>query len=719
LNITKGALLGILATLMLFFVLASPPPAAATPTANVVTTTVNLQVQPLYDVYGSGTTYAAVTLVASAITAQNESLTISSSILPTYHTGFAIVDGHSENLTLSVTPGAFYTITFALPDNTSAFQLTYYGTFNGASFLWRYLSPSSFVETATSNPSLYASAPIIEVTVPAGTVVSQLYGFGGGAIPLNQLQQQNATPGYLTYVMPPSAGLIVLQSHLFLPASIAVTAAALVVVALAALNLFKPGKAFYDGLARRIWGIGGGLKRALRIPASGGAFSIRALLKPRTLLALFIICALVMVALAAAGGPDSRTKAYVVANPGTTMAVQTELQQITGNALVLGPQQDYSDFNVMSSVGQFNLIVISNYPQASLNEEIGFILPYMGNVPVIMFDSGANSTLVTSIKELYPEADLLQVQNVTSLTSAQENQLVLYLNLNQRTNILGITLGDSSFKLLLATEAVFSMLLVFVGWAYLGSLASEPRTTTDLYNLLIIISAGIFVFFFSETIYVVTSSLLAVPISLHAVNSDAHDVTAIGLLGFGGGSTPRLAVGVVGLILGALGAEGGLRARKSDFVLVAGVVLVLMANPLAIGEYIFQGILLFFPLGNLAFGSAYADSLSFKGFIYGFGQALGGGINGTYVLSAGKILYFAGLAPLAYVRKLGRITTVLGVFVVAFLVGDGGVRVGEMTPEKTVVAVVPGLVVGFVFVAIFLAFAAMEKYVRGNWKSRN
>ncbi len=52
------------------------------------------------------------------------------------------------------------------------------------------------------------------------------------------------------------------------------------------------------------------------------------------------------------------------------------------------------------------------------------------------------------------------------------------------------------------------------------------------------------------------------------------------------------------------------------------------------------------------------------------------------------------------------------------MIGDGGVRVGEMTPDKTVIAVVPGLVAGFAFAAVILGLAAIEKYVRGNWKSR-
>jgi hypothetical protein len=268
--------------------------------------------------------------------------------------------------------------------------------------------------------------------------------------------------------------------------------------------------------------------------------------------------------------------------------------------------------------------------------------------------------------------------------------------------------------LILGGEAVLSIVLVFLGWAYLGSLTSESRSMSDLSHLVEVVAVGIFVFFFSETLYVVTSSLLAFPLSLHAVSSGAKDVTAIGLLGFGGGTAPRLAAGFLGVLVGAVAPETGLKVRKSDFALIAGIALVLLANPLSLGQFVFQGILLFFPIGSLAFGGAFSASLTLKSFIYGIGSALGGGVNSTYVLSAGKILYFAGLVPLAYFKKMGRTTTVVALLLVALIIGDGGVRVGEMTPDKTVVAVLPGLATGFAFLVVILGFAVVEKYVRGN-----
>ena len=233
---------------------------------------------------------------------------------------------------------------------------------------------------------------------------------------------------------------------------------------------------------------------------------------------------------------------------------------------------------------------------------------------------------------------------------------------------------------------------------------------SGLYQLASIVSSGVFVFLFSETIYVTTSLLLAFPLSLHAVISGAKDVTAVGYLGFGGGSTPRLAAGFAGVLLGVGLTEGAPKIQKTDLAIILGFILFVLADPLYLGQFVYQSLLLF--VGNFAFGSAFTSSQSLKGFIYGVGSVFGGSINPTYLMSAGKMLYFAGLVPLAYIGRMGRTTTALAVLLCALLIGDGGVRVGEMTPDKTVIAVVPGLFVGFAFLVIVLGLAAGEKYIR-------
>jgi hypothetical protein len=706
---TRAPLLGLIAGLFLIILLSSASPAHAQ-TSGQATISVTEQVQPLYDVYGGNTNQITVLVSGSSSSVPSGSFTIITLFKPAPGSFL-----NASEIGSPVLLGGQYNSNITINRGSASFSVTLLGSEGGASFLWRYLAGAPLVLVTGLSPS---PSPLYLITVPSGNILSQMYNLKGGTLPLNSASATSGG-GQVTYSLPSTAALLIFQSSSFLPASIAITVAALALVALGALNLFPQGRQLFDGVFRQLRAVRGTTARVVAfVGGPGKGFRFRSLLQPRKLLALFILCALVMVALGAVGGPDPRLKAYVLAGgSSSTQAIQGQLANVEDNVLVLTPTQDFTDFNVMSSVGQFNIVVFSNYSPAEIQQAGSFVLGSLGNVPIIMVDGTGNETITKSIETLYPD-QVLVVGNASSLTSTEQSQLRLLLSLSQRTNILGLNISNGGFKILLEVEAVLSMVLVLLGWAYLGSLTSESRTMSDLSHLVLLIGAGVFIFFFSETIYVVTSSTLAVPLSLHAVNSDAHDVTAIGLLGFGGGSTPRLAAGFVGILLGAVGAEGGLRFRKADFALIAGVLLVLLANPLFIGQYVYQGILLFFPIGNYAFGTAFTNSLSFKGFIYGFGSALGGDVSQAYVLSAGKILFFAGLVPLAFMKKMGRTTTVIALLIVALMIGDGGVRVGEMTPDKTVIAVVPGLIAGFAFAAMILGLAAVEKYVRGNWKSR-
>ena len=212
--------------------------------------------------------------------------------------------------------------------------------------------------------------------------------------------------GQVTYSINQFVGLLVFQSVSFLPASIAITVAALAIVALAALNLFAQGRQLFDNIFRPVRAGAGISVRAMRYLGLGKGFRMRGLFEPRKLLAMFILCALVMVAIGAMGGPDPRLKAYVIAgNQATANQVQKELQQINDNVLVLTPSQDFTDFNVMSSVGQFNLVVFANYTEPQIQQVGPFVLGNLGNVPVIVVDN-TNLTITQSIETLYPDSFL-------------------------------------------------------------------------------------------------------------------------------------------------------------------------------------------------------------------------------------------------------------------------------------------------------------------------
>ena len=89
----------------------------------------------------------------------------------------------------------------------------------------------------------------------------------------------------------------------------------------------------------------------------------------QSLLIVFVLCGVLMVslgALARAGSGNEGT--YVIASlAAQTTLIQSQLQSIFGNVQVITPAQDYSDFNgSWSSVGMFNMVVVSDYPSVAV-----------------------------------------------------------------------------------------------------------------------------------------------------------------------------------------------------------------------------------------------------------------------------------------------------------------------------------------------------------------
>ena len=714
-----SALEALLATLLvLILLLPSVPVKGQIQGTNIVNVGVQVHISPVYDIYGSGISVVDGDINASSLLLnQPATVKLLSTSTPTIDTATAVVSGSVEEVQHSpsyINSEGLHEVDFNITASATSFLITFQEFVGGSGFLWRYIAVVPFIEVTTP-PTLYVFSSPTSMTVPSGTVLSQLYTSRGTGLPSYSVTFTGSTANQSTYLPSSDVGLIVMQSNLYVPASVAITCVALTVLVLAGFNYLPQGQ-------KELAKISDLIKR-LRIPGNHRKFKLRAILRPRKLLALFILCSLIMAAGAVLGGPDPKVTAYVLAAPGSVAGIQSNLQQVAGNVQVITPSEDFTDFNVMSSVGQFSMVVVSNYPAANLAEVSPFILGSLGSVPVIVVDNSANSNFSNQIETLYGTS-VVRVQSASSLTTGEKSAIAYDLGQSRGSNILGIALGERGFEALLASEAVLSLALVFLGWAYLGAVAADPESRTDLSHIVTVIGAGIFVFVFSEAVYVGVSSLLRFPLSLHAVTSNAHDITAVGLLGFGGGSTPRLAAGFLGVLVGLVGTEGGLIVRKTDFALVSAALVLIVANPFSIGQFAFQALLGFIPLESVGpvagqLGVAYTSTISFKEFILGVGSALGGSVTPQYLLSAGKTLFFASLVPLAYLKKLGRTTTAIFALAVALIAGDGGVRVGEMTPDKTVIAILPGLAIGFAFVAVILGFGLVEKYVRGNWRTRD
>jgi hypothetical protein len=694
------------------------PQGGGAPVVNqYATVAVHLDLSPTYDFVGSGVNHVTASIFVPTLdNNQNTSVEILTSFRASHFNESVMIKGANVSLSYRIIPGRFgiyIGYDSIIPANASSFSATISGTQGGSTFLWRYLATNPLVEFTGLNGGISYSQTM---DVPPGSVLSQQYDSYGSALPLSF--PTNRTSAGTTYLVNPATALLVMQPTAFVPASIAVTVVALGMVVLAGLNLFPRGRLILSGavgLLRRVTPSSGAGRSSLqRLNLRAG---LKGLFQPKKLLSLFLLCALLMVAIGAVAGQDPRLKAYVIADPASVGQIQSSLDGARGNVFAITPSQDYSDITTMASIGQINMLVVSNYPPLELPEVTKFLIPALatGDIPLVVIDHSADPGVVDQIEAVVAPENIVTVGSAANLNANETQTLSTYMSSVTRGNVAGLSISNSGYKTIEILEAVLSFVLILLGWAALGSLALDTTSLTDMSHLATVVATGVFVFTFSEVVYVVTSALFAVPISLHAVVSGAHDLTMVGLLGFGGGSTPRLAAGVIGVVIGTASSGVGPRVKLSDFALIAGIAMIILVSPFFLGQFAFQGILLF-GSSSYAFGSAFASSLSFKGFLYGIGGVLGGSVSPTYVMSAGKILFFAGLVPFAYLKRMGRTSTAFAVLLCALLLGDGGVRVGELTPEKTVIAVIPGIVAGFVILVPLIGLALVEKYVRGRWK---
>lgn len=705
---------------------------------------INVTVDPSYSIFDINSYSPISASLQYAFLPQNNNtvtLTLLSEFNPQIVTATAVLwNGTVRQVPISVAPGefsAFYGYSGFLPPLTENLSISIQAYQPGESILFRYVMDVPFL--IVSGPPVTPSTQVNIVTTDHN-VISQAYGQGsasaaGADLSVPAISEDGSDPGVVVYPVE-GTGIadVVVQSSYYVPVAITLTILAAILLVLASLGLFERGRA----VTGRIWmvmktrflGIVKSLFSMFHLGMSSNnrrpfPFSIRWIrsrLQPKTLLVIFIMCAFSMISLAALTGPGPTARVYAVANPGELSGIQHSFENCIGNLQLQNPSQDYIDFNVMSSVGEFRMVVISEYSQPTLPALIGDVLPELNNVPVIVIDSSANPQFVQEIQTLYPD----NVINVTSATDLSQSECSLIQGAYGRSvtqNFFGVHISESGYTHVLEIEAALSFLLIFFGWMYLGAKIAEPGVETTLTRIGAVILSGVFIFVFSEEVYVATSATLAFPLSLHAILSGAQSITATGLLGrvthlpFGGGSTPRLLSGFLGMVIGALLIGGQKVFSMRTLVFVVGFFGILLANPFAVGKLMFQAVLLF--VGNISLGEGFSSALTLKGFYYGLGSVLGGTTTPVYLMSAGKMAYFSSLVPLAFLRKMGKNTATITMLVAAILAGDGGVRVGEMTPDKTVIAVLPGLVAGMAIALIFLLMSGVEKYMTSTYsKSR-
>jgi hypothetical protein len=256
---------------------------------------------------------------------------------------------------------------------------------------------------------------------------------------------------------------------------------------------------------------------------------------------------------------------------------------------------------------------------------------------------------------------------------------------------------------------ICSLILVFLGMAFLSFALIYAGKRPLQMGLFEAIVFSAFIFLFTEIIYIVCGVLLATPLGLH---SGGTKVTAVGLLGFGGGSRPRMLAGFLGFLFGVLiSLKDGVKIGRIGVATFLAAIFFIIVDPLTSG-LIFYEFILIYTGTPYTFETAEITKFYVKDFLSSFGRALGGWTSPTLLISTGIILYYVGAIPFFLFPRTQKNTAAFMLFFCAFSAASGGIRVSNMRPWDAFMSLLPGVVAGMVAVLIFYAISSFELFIK-------
>jgi len=420
----------------------------------------------------------------------------------------------------------------------------------------------------------------------------------------------------------------------------------------------------------------------------------------RKLLTTYVLCGILMISLSLAAGPDPRLKVYVLAStPRTATIISDSVERIDAVAITI--YDEMNEFKTLVDLGVFSAIIVGDfYPPIEWMLK-GYIYPGLDLAPrIIIVEDYAFSAFSSEIYRRYADKTTT-VKDLNALNSA------LY-SIPRRVNTLGLEASPTAYIFISAIVGFLSFVIVFLGSAFLASKLIEVGKKPGVGGIPEAIAYSIFVFIFNQMIYIVCSVMLAMPLGLHAT---ASKVTAIGFLGFGGGTKLRMFAGLLGFLFGSFTSlRGVLRIDKVGFASFLIVSFFILIDPLTNGVIFYEFVLLYTVGPTME--HALASWSYVRSFLYSIATVFGAWISPTYAISTGTMLYFVGAIPFFLFAKLKRSTATILLFFCAFCCAQGGIRIADMNPWKIVASAFPGVIAGAFFVIVFCLLNLVEKVVR-------
>lgn len=423
------------------------------------------------------------------------------------------------------------------------------------------------------------------------------------------------------------------------------------------------------------------------------------------LLSGYVLCVFLMLSLALLSGPDPRMKVFVLAEPSTSQEIERIVSDIGGVPLTIADTA--TEIETISNLGTLQTIVVADYIPLSNEYAETFLFPAFKNVRRIIIIPDNENVFHDKIKERLSAESIVESE-ISDLPNSFDK-------ISRRSNFFGLNIELNTYLNIARLEALLSFLLVFLGIAYLSTRLLEVGTKPGLSGISESIIYVVSYYVITQAVLMTASFVLGMPLGLHAVTSGSRDVTALGLLGLGGGSRPRMIVAFSGVLFGALfTTKGAYRLDRLSILLFTLLIFVLALDPLTNGVILYEFLLLFSVGPDFQFTTDFSTII--KTFLRYVGDIFGGWVTPTFAISRGIMLYYVGAIPFVLIPKLRQTSATLLLFLSAFAISQGGIRVAEMTPLKTVTNIFPGIVAGLVFAMLFIVLSLFEDKIRNIFR---
>jgi len=601
-------------------------------------------------------------------------------------------------------PGAYYTYGFwglppvgilniYLPANTSYSSIKLKGHLSGSSVFWRNTAEIFFLNV--SSPIADTSSYRLILVPPSPSRILKVYSY---SYP-NLLYQETETDGqkHITvYGSHPGSPIVILYEPKNWEIYAIILMVTLVLMVYAVPYTIKSEKvgaklSHLIAIFRRL------LPKLIFLKQLRAKVSE---LNPSNFLKVYILCALLMVSLSFIVGPCPCTKVYVLASTPENARTISDFVYGEVGGVAITVYDEMNEFDTLTNLGVFSAVIVGNFYPPSNASLRGYVYPGLDSVSrIIIVERYAYEVFSSEVRRRYSEKTVV-VGDLGALGPALRG-------IPERKNLLGLDISYAFYSGVSAFVGLCSFVIVFLGLAFLSSKLIEMGKKPNVTGFPEAIMYSVFIFIFTQTVYIVCSVLLAMPLGLH---TSTLKVTAVGFLGFAGGSRPRMLAGFFGFLLGALTSmKEGPKLDKTGFAAFLVLVFFLLVDPLT-GGVIFYEFVLTFTVGPSIEYAVLSDSYV-RMFLGSIIESFGGWISPVYAASTGIVLYYTGAVSFCSFPKLKNKTAVVFLFLSAFCISLGVVRVADMRPWKTISCVIPGLIVALFFAAFFYLLSRAEVFI--------